>query len=300
MAAPPVVQGKVIGTGQPASQLPPISAAAAAAGASSRCQQPTSDLEVLQMTCRDVHLPPEIRLGFVKKVYGILGVMLMITFGLTLPFILATETTLGFLRAHVWILYIVMGIVLAQFVFDMAMSCQMCCGSTGLLQSYLKMWKTSPWNYTYLMTFSMCFGVMVGFLCTQYTAQSVLLVFALTAVLVIALTIYAVKTQADFTGCGAYVMVLLLGLLMLLLVYSFFPGSNVMSKIIAGVGATIFGFIIVYDTQQIFGSASAAFGGGKRDIEYSLDMYAFAAWNLYLDFINFFVYMLQLLGDRSR
>lgn len=50
----------------------------------------------------------------------------------------------------------------------------------------------------------------------------------------------------------------------------------VLGKIVAGVGAMIFGFVIVYDTQQIFGSASASFGGGKRDLEYTLDMYA--AW----------------------
>lgn len=61
--------------------------------------------------------------------------------------------------------------------------------------------------------------------------------------------------------------VFFIGLLMLWLVYSFFPGSNVLSKIIAGFGAMLFGFLIVYDTQQIFGSASASFGGGKRDLE---------------------------------
>ncbi len=41
---------------------------------------------------------------------------------------------------------------------------------------------------------------------------------------------------------------------------------------VAGAGAMLFGFLIVYDTQQIFGSASASFGGGKRDLEYTLDM----------------------------
>lgn len=161
------------------------------------------------------------------------------------------------------------------------------------------MMKTSPWNYLYLMTFSACFGVMVGFLCAQYTVQSVLLIFVLTFVLIVALTIYAVKTKADFTGCGAYIMVALLGFIMLFLVYTFFPGSVVLAKIVAGAGAMLFGFLIVYDTQQIFGSASAtSFGGGNREVEYTLDMYAFAAWNLYLDFLNFFIYLLQLFGDR--
>lgn len=46
----------------------------------------------------------------------------------------------------------------------------------------LRMMKTSPWNYLYLLTFSVCFGVITGFICAQYTVQSVMLVFALTFV----------------------------------------------------------------------------------------------------------------------
>ncbi|CAE6960793.1 GRINA [Symbiodinium natans] len=295
MAAPlPVVQGKVVGRPVDIEQPHPHSAMP------HPVPQPAfpEHLEVAQLACRDAQLPPEIRLGFVKKVYGILGMMVVITFGISLPFVFATQPTLNFFHQHVWILYIVGAVFLAQLVFDLAMSCQMCCGGTGLIESYFRMMKTAPWNYLYLTTFSLCFGVLVGFICAKYKAQSVVLVFALTAVLIIALTIYAVRTQADFTGCGAYIMVMILGLIMLILVYSFFPGSVVVNKIIAGVGAMLFGFIIVYDTQLIFGSASAAFGGGKRNIEYTLDMYAFAAFNLYLDFLNFFLYMLQLLGER--
>mmetsp|Transcript_46282 Transcript_46282/g.110001 ORF Transcript_46282/g.110001 Transcript_46282/m.110001 type:complete len:339 (-) Transcript_46282:299-1315(-) len=255
-------------------------------------------LEVVQLSCKDANLPPEIRLNFVKKVYGILGTMLLITFGISTPFIFDTKRTLWFFHRNQWILYVVGFIVLAQVIFDLCMSCQLCCGGSGLLRSYFWMMKTSPWNYLYLMTFSVCFGVLIGFVCAQYTAQSVLLVFALTFVLVVALTIYAVRTKADFTGCGAYIMVLFMGMIMLILVYSLFPSSLVFDKIIAGVGATLFGMIIVYDTQMIFGSASAQFGGGKREIEYTIDMYAFAAWSLYLDFLHFFLYMLRLLGKR--
>lgn len=161
------------------------------------------------------------------QVYGILGTMLLITFGISTPFIFLTDATLKFFSTHVWILYIAAGIVIAQLLFNLAMSCQMCCGGSSLLQSYLWMMKTPPWNYLYLLTFSVCFGIFVGFLCAQYTVKSVLLIFALTFILIVALTIYAVKTQADFTGCGAYIMVLFLGLIMLFLVYSFFPGSRV-------------------------------------------------------------------------
>lgn len=248
--------------------------------------------------CKDPRLPVDVRLAFVKKVYGILFTMLLVTFGICVPFVFFTGDTLTFLRAHQWIVLAVGVILLAQYLFNMCMMCGAMCGSTGMMQGYIRMMKTVPWNYIYLLVFSSCFGVVVGFLCAQYTVQSVLLVFGLTAVLILALTAFAVRTKADFTGCGAYVMVLILGLLMLLLVAAFFPSSNVWHKVIGAAGAIVFGFIIVYDTQQIFGSAAAAFGGGSRQVEYTIDMYALAAWNLYLDFINFFIYLLQLFGAR--
>ena len=319
-STPPVVQGNVIGNAdgsypgdsQPAPGYPhyatpyPADPQAAQApygpyghsgAAPSTYPAAPQHLGVFQ-SCKDSNLPPEIRLNFIKKVYGILGTMLLITFGISTPFIFATKATLDFFKVNVWILYIVYAIVIAQLIFNFAMSCQMCCGGSSLLQSYLWMMKTSPYNYVYLFTFAACFGVCTGFICAQYTVQSVLLVFALTFVLIVALTIYAVKTKADFTGCGAFMMVGILGLSMLFLVYMFFPGSVVLAKIISGVGATLFGFLIVYDTQQIFGSAAVDFGGGQREVEYTLDMYAFAAWNLYLDFLNFFLYLLQLFGER--
>ena len=55
---------------------------------------------MLQVSCKDAQLPPDLRLGFVKKVYGILGSMLLITFGLTTPFIFATEATMSFFKQN--------------------------------------------------------------------------------------------------------------------------------------------------------------------------------------------------------
>merc|ERR1712039_1002286 len=134
---------------------------------------------------------------------------------------------------------------LLQYVMNMCIACQMCCGGSSFLRAYFLMFKTAPWNYMYLFTFAACLGVVVGMICAQYTAQSVLVVFGLTVVVIAALTVYAVRTQADFTGCGAYVMVMLVGLLLLLLVTLFLPNSTFVQKLVAACGATIFGFIIV-------------------------------------------------------
>jgi protein lifeguard len=298
----PVVQGVVVGKPEVPSpyQTPAIFRAANAHLGTVSAPPPLPQAQMYEdaMQCKDPRLPPEIRLSFIKKVYGILFSMLVVTFGISTPFIFHTARTLGFLMDHQWIVALVSAILLVQYMVNMCMLCGAMCGSYGMMQGYIQMMKTVPWNYIYLFVFAGCFGVVVGLICAQYTVQSVLLVFAVSAVLVLALTAYAVWTKADFTGCGAYIMVLLVGLLLVILVAAFFPNSKLMHKIIGGAGAVVFGFLIVYDTQQIFGSASEFLGGGSRQMEYSIDMYAFAAWNLYLDFLNFFLYLLQLFGSR--
>ena len=55
----------------------------------------------------------------------------------------------------------------------------------------------------------------------------------------------------------------------------------------------LFAFYIVFDTQMMLGS----WGGHK--VEFSIDDYAFAALNLYLDIINFFLYILEIVGTRE-
>jgi len=250
----------------------------------------------IQMSCLDKNLPPEIRLNFVKKVYGLVGLMLLVTFCLAAPFVFATEEALSWMDKHSWVKHTALVILLFQHAFNTCMMLQMCCGGSSLFACYMKMMITVPWNYLYLFTYAVCFGLVVGVICAGYTAESVVLVFFAALLLIIGLTVYAVRTKADFTGCGAYILVLIMGLLLLLLLGISIPVGNMVFRIIGCLGSIIFGFIIVYDTQLIFGSDS--FGGGKRKFEYTIDMYAFASWNLYLDFINFFLYLLHFLGQR--
>merc|ERR1719453_1679024 len=119
----------------------------------------------------------------------------------------------------------------------------------------------------------------------QYTAYSVCYVLAVAAIMIIGLSIYAVKTSADFTGMGGYVIVAILALMCVGLLCMLVEGE-IAHKIYAGLAACLFGFLIVYDTQLIFGNAK---GSNPKKCQYTIDMYAFAAFELYLDFIQFFI-----------
>merc|ERR1719498_902074 len=109
--------------------------------------------------------------------------------------------------------------------------------------------------------------------------------------------------KGDVTGMGMYIMVACggHGHLHAADVWRHWPPDSPMNKLIAGALAMFFGFLIVYDTQLIFGAQGASHFSGvdqQRQFEYTLDMYAFAAYQLYLDYINFLIQMIKLMGER--
>lgn len=257
-----------------------------------------ADVEVgLVEATRDVKdLPADIRLGFIKKVYGLTLYMIVCSAAVSAPFVARPDDTLDWMQQHPYVPIGCSILFLGFYVFNLLMiSSAVCCRNTRMLNGYTRMFRTVPANLIFLTTVSLVFGVLVGFALLSYTMQSVVAVFGLCAVLIVVLTAFAVYTKADFTGAGAYVLMALVGLMLtgFLVSLTSYPGSTA-HKIYAGIAATIFGFIIVYDTQLIFGSAS----GSNRKHQYTVDAYAFAAFQLYLDYINFFLYMLQLLGNR--
>jgi FtsH-binding integral membrane protein len=251
---------------------------------------------VFVRSCNDKSLPASVRVDFIKKTYGLLTYMLLITFATACPFVLRPLETKAFVFEHSWILAVTSAIFLCMYCVNFCLITSTLCGDGSFVSSYIKMFKTFPQNYIFLTVISLAFGVMTGFCCMQYKAQSVLLVFIMTASIIVCLSIYAVRTQADFTGHNMYFMGAICGLMMTSMFCMLFPGPFT-QKIVAGMGAVLFAALIIRDTQMIFGDVEAS--GGFRSVEYTIDMYAFAAYQLYLDFINFFLDMLRLLGERN-
>lgn len=254
---------------------------------------------ILQPSLKDSNLPLDIRLGFIKKVYAIMTTMLVISFGIASPFVFYKQDTLDFMNEHMWILAAVGVYLLINQIVNIAMMFEMCCGGGPCQRMYFQMFITFPFNYLFVLSYAAAFGVVLGFVCASFQAESVALVFVLTAVIMAALTIYAVTTKQDFTGCGMYVFAMLCGLLLTSIVALFVPYGSLLHRVIAGLGAMLFSFIIVYDTQLIFGAAALGFNSATSRIEFTVDMYCFAAYQLYLDFINLFLYLLQLFGSRD-
>jgi modulator of FtsH protease len=105
--------------------------------------------------------------------------------------------------------------------------------------------------------------------------------FLMTSVAFGALTMFAMNTKKDFTMMGKMLFIALI-IMIVGGVVNIFLGSPILQLILAGAGALLFSFFILYDTQNI--------------IQGAYDSPVSAAASLYLDFLNLFVSLLQILG----
>lgn len=253
----------------------------------------------LNYALKDDHTPAHVRTDFVKKVYAILITMLLISFVIAYPFVMDTYNTQMFMQAHPYLMALCGVVLMAQVALNLAMTLEQCCGGSSLSNMYFTMMKTSPINYVFLFTYAACFGVMLGNICSMYKVQSVVMAFVLTAGIIGALTIYAVVTKDDFSSMGPYMVAAASGLCMLAFVSMFVPFGPFMHRVFAALSAVMLSFSVIYNTQLIFGKASFQFQRSAiRSVEYTVDMYAFAAYQLYLDFVTMFIYILEIVGER--
>lgn len=216
--------------------------------------------------------------GFIRKVYGILSCQLLVTAAVAAPFTLYVDRQ--FVVANIGLYYLSLA---ASMGILFGMSC--CCQQAV---------RTFPWNYMLLFCFTFFQGIIVGFVTSLYTVESVLLAVAVSGLTFLCLTAYACCTSSDFTGMGPYLIAALLGLTcfgIVLTLWSFIlPVPSVIQKVWAGFGVLVFCFYIIWDTQTMI--------GGKHSHSLTVDDYVFAAMSLYVDIIELFLHILVLLGDR--
>ncbi len=140
-------------------------------------------------------------------------------------------------------------------------------------------------------------GFTLSLLLYVYTAQSVGMAFVITAATFGAMSVIGFTTDMDLTSWRTYLFVGLIGLVIALVVNMFLQ-NGVFDIIISFIGVAIFMGLTAYDTQKIkYMAASPQFAAdGEAVVKYSI----FAALQLYLDFVNLFIFMLRLFGSRRQ
>ena len=216
------------------------------------------------------------RMGFIRKVYGILSAQLVLTFGfILLSTIPAVKSALSS-NPGTTMTFFCIALVLS-FVTLIPLACVRSIG------------RSVPINYILLFAFTLCESYMLMLCCANYNDRVVIAAAALTAGVTVALTIYAFTTKTDFTWLGGMLFAGICILIVTGLLYYIIRPTEVLYLLYCAAGVFIYSIYLIYDTQLISGKFGNAF---------EIDDYVIAAVNVYLDIINIFLYILSILGRK--
>jgi FtsH-binding integral membrane protein len=144
--------------------------------------------------------------------------------------------------------------------------------------------------------FSALMGISLSSIFLVYTHSSIVRVFFITAASFGALSLYGYTTKRDMTGMGSFLMMGLFGLIIASVVNLIFP-SGMLQFVISVVGVLIFAGLTAYDTQRLKNDYIYGYASQGGDIAERAAISG--ALSLYLNFINLFTLLLQLLGQRD-
>uniref|UniRef100_A0A8C7AI79 Protein lifeguard 2 n=1 Tax=Neovison vison TaxID=452646 RepID=A0A8C7AI79_NEOVI len=208
----------------------------------------------------------KVRRVFIRKVYTILLIQLLVTLGVVALFTFC-DPVKDYVQANpgwYWASYAVF------FATYLTLAC--CSGPR------------------YVMARGATCGTPGLACCSYYNTTSVLLCLGITALVCLSVTVFSFQTKFDFTSCQGVIFVLLMTLffsgliLAVLLPFQYVPWLH---AVYAVLGAGVFTLFLAFDTQLLM---------GNRRHSLSPEEYIFGALNIYLDIIYIFTFFLQLFG----
>ncbi|KAG2203923.1 hypothetical protein INT47_007506 [Mucor saturninus] len=205
----------------------------------------------------------EVRLQFVRKVYSILAMQLFATSVMS-AFYMFNAAARSWVQSNQWMLIVSM------------------IGTLGVLFALFWKARSFPLNYGLLAIFTLLEAHAVGTIVTFYKQTIVLQALLITLGVFIGLTLFTLQSKWDFTGLGPFLYAGIWILLIAGIVQIFLPFSKGVQLALAVGGVIIFSGYILFDTYLIFN-------------KYSPEDYIMASVSLYLDIINLFLRILEIL-----
>lgn len=169
------------------------------------------------------------------------------------------------------------GMVIAMFAIAIIMPTRMDKMSTTSLMALF-------------FVYSAIMGVFLAPIFYAYHLGTIAYTFFITAGVFGAMSVYGYFTKTDLTKIGSFLMMALFGLLIVMIV-NIFMKSSAMEWIISAAGVLIFMGFTAWDTQTVRRLAAA-----NLDPTMASKLGTMAAFNLYLDFINLFLFLLRIFG----
>ncbi|NJL92935.1 MAG: Bax inhibitor-1/YccA family protein [Anaerolineae bacterium] len=162
----------------------------------------------------------------------------------------------------------------------------------------LRVFKMNPTQAVVLFfAYSALNGITFALLFLAYTAGSIVTAFVSASALFAAMSIVGATTKMDLTRFRTFFLMGLIGLLIAIVV-NIFLASSALELVISVFGVLLFTGLTAYDTQRIGRMAQEVSMGGSGTRAMATRVSVIGALILYLDFVNLFIFMLRLVGDR--
>lgn len=226
-----------------------------------------------------------LRRGFVRKVYSILSVQLLVSFAIVALFVFSMDVKM-WARRNLWAYYLSFG------VFIVTMLTISCCEGPR---------RKFPLNFILLSLLTLAMSYMASMLAAVNSPSIVLMAVGMTAFACIGITLAATMCPFDMTKYAMYLFVagwvlFAFGITITIVTLCFGRGSpngyiNPIWTIYSAIACLLFMAYLAFDTQLIM--------GGKKH-ELGADEYILGALILYVDIMYIFIYILSLLGLASR
>jgi hypothetical protein len=217
--------------------------------------------------------------AFVRSVYNWMGAGLALT-GLIALYVANSPSLLRYVYANRLIFF---GLIIAELAIVFTLSAR------------INKMRASTATSMFLL-YAGLNGLTMAFVFIIYTAASIASTFFVCAATFVACSIFGWMTKRDLTSLGGFLMMGLVGIIIASVV-NLFIGSNMISTIVSYVGVLVFVGLTAYDTQYIKNMALSqpeglAAGVLRRGA-------IIGALKLYLDFINLFLMLLRIMGNRN-
>ena len=141
--------------------------------------------------------------------------------------------------------------------------------------------------------FAVAMGLSLSTIFLAYTGTSIAQSFFATAAAFGGLSLYGYTTKRDLSAFGTFLIMGVVGIVVASLLNLFFQ-SSVLELVISVVGVLVFAGLTAYDTQRTKSMYAEVAGTGAEQ-----HVVIMSALNLYLDFINMFLFILRLFGNRN-
>ena len=148
----------------------------------------------------------------------------------------------------------------------------------------------------FFYVYAAAMGLSLAFIFAVYTQTSIAQTFLVTAIAFAGLSLYGYTTKRDLSAFGTFLMMGMIGLVVASLV-NLFLASSALAFAISAIGVLLFAGLTAFDTQTIKTTYLQHAQMGDQD--WLAKSAIMGALQLYLDFINMFMFLLQFLGNRE-